>query len=392
MNRKKILIAEDNADMRHVIRLTLGTRNLEFIEAASSDAALQLAQKWQPDVLILDVVMPGELDGYQVCARLKLDGLAPATRIIMLTARTGEAEQARSVGADHYVTKPFSPMVLLSLVHQPRCHLMQTNNETQPVYKQILAMQRAWRKLTAEKELAYRQQAAIIDDLHRVLCEREAAFAALNFAHQETLRRLTLVAAFKDNDTGDHIVRMARYCSLIAEAYGMDHEFCELIEQAAPMHDIGKIGIPDSILKKPGPLTASEWQIMRQHPEYGAKILGGKTVPLFNLAAEIALAHHEKFDGSGYPAGLCGETIPIAARIAALADFFDALTMDRCYRPAFSDREALRMVSEKTGTHFDPAVVAAFSRVMNRIVDARDSINREQTLTPFFNVIAKGIL
>lgn len=257
---------------------------------------------------------------------------------------------------------------------------MQTNLEMQPAYKQILAMKSTWRSLVTEKHLAYRQQAAMIHDLHRLLREREAAFAALDHAHHETLRCLMRAAAFKDDDTAVHIVRMARYCSLIAEACGMDREFCDLIERAAPMHDIGKIGVPDSILKKAGQLAEDEWQIMRRHPEQGAQILGGTTIPLLNLAAEIALAHHEKFDGSGYPAGLRGEAIPIAARIAALADFFDALTMARCYRPAFSDREALRMIAENTGTHFDPEIVAAFDRVIDRIIDVRETINREATL------------
>lgn len=259
---------------------------------------------------------------------------------------------------------------------------MQTNTKTQDVYKQLLSVQRRWSKLTAEKELAYRQQAAIIRERNRARNESETAHAALSHAHKETLRRLTLMATFKDDDTGVHITRMARYCALIAEACGMDQEYCALIEQAAPMHDIGKIGVPDSILKKAGPLTKDEWQIMRRHPEYGAQILGGRPVALLKLAAEIALGHHEKFDGSGYPSGLRGDVIPVAARIAALADFFDALTMDRCYRPAFSDREALHMVRENSGTHFDPAIVAAFERVLDRIVEARETINREGASMP----------
>lgn len=254
---------------------------------------------------------------------------------------------------------------------------MQTDINIEPAHQRFIAMLDTCRNLMAEKKLAHSQQAAIIQDLNHLLGEREAALAAIDHAHRETLRRLALAAAFKDDDTGVHIARMARYCSLIGEGYGMDLAFCGLIEQAAPMHDVGKIGIPDHILQKPGKLTTDEWQIMRRHPEYGARILGGTAVPLLDLAAEIAQAHHEKFDGSGYPAGLQGERIPISARIATLADFFDALTMDRCYRPAFSDSEALHLISQGNGTYFDPAVVAAFERMLERIIDARERINRD---------------
>ena len=148
------------------------------------------------------------------------------------------------------------------------------------------------------------------------------------------------------------------------------------LEQASPMHDIGKIGIPDDVLKKPSKLTEAEWVLMRKHPEYGANILSGSDVPVLQMAEEVALAHHEKFDGSGYPLNLQGEQIPLSARIVALADFFDALTMDRCYRPAFSDEKALAMVKEGSGTHFDPHVVKAFFSVSNDIINERDRINK----------------
>jgi putative two-component system response regulator len=170
---------------------------------------------------------------------------------------------------------------------------------------------------------------------------------------------------------------MSRFSSIIARAYGQDEKYCHLLEQASPMHDIGKIGIPDSVLKKPGKLTEQEWECMRKHPEYGANILSGSDVPVLQLAEEVALSHHEKFDGSGYPSNLKSEQIPLSGRIVALADFFDAITMDRCYRPAFSDEKALAMVKENSGSHFDPDVVNAFFSVSHEIICERDRINEE---------------
>jgi putative two-component system response regulator len=150
---------------------------------------------------------------------------------------------------------------------------------------------------------------------------------------------------------------------------------CRLLEQASPMHDIGKIGIPDNVLQKAGELTEEEWQCMHKHPEYGANILSGSDVPVLQMAEEVALAHHEKFDGTGYPSSLKGKDIPLSGRIVALADFFDAVTMDRCYRPAFSDEKALTMVKESNGTHFDPNVVKAFLSISDEIISERDRIN-----------------
>lgn len=164
---------------------------------------------------------------------------------------------------------------------------------------------------------------------------------------------------------------------MIACAYGQDKKYCYLLEQASPMHDIGKIGIPDNVLQKPGKLTEEEWECMRKHPEYGANILSGSDAPVLQMAEEVALAHHEKFDGSGYSSKLKGKKIPLSGRIVALADFFDAVTMDRCYRPAFTDEKAFDMVNENNGTHFDPEVVKAFFSVSDEIINERDRINKK---------------
>ena len=228
-----------------------------------------------------------------------------------------------------------------------------------------------------EGNAAYKQLERFKNDFMMLLEQKEKSYQALESSHLDTIRRLAIAAEFKDNDTGEHIVRMSRFSSMIARAYGQDEKYCNLLEQASPMHDIGKIGIPDDVLKKPGELTEEEWALMRKHPEYGANMLSGSDVPVLQMAEEVALGHHEKFDGSGYPSNLKGEQIPLSARIVALADFFDALTMDRCYRPAFSDEKALTMIKENSGTHFDPSVVKAFFSVSDDIINERNKINNE---------------
>jgi len=213
-------------------------------------------------------------------------------------------------------------------------------------------------------------------DLQQVVRERDQARLAVRKARLGTLLRLAAATELKDDDTGVHIVRMGHYAALIAAAYGMKPDYCENILYAARMHDIGKIGIPDAILKKPGPLTDEEWVVMKTHPEIGAALLDDSDVPLFQMASQIALSHHEKFDGSGYPSGLRGSDIPLSGRIVAVADYFDALTMDRCYRPALPMEKALSMLRANAGIHFDPTVVQAFFEAKHKILDIRTRINR----------------
>jgi putative two-component system response regulator len=215
-------------------------------------------------------------------------------------------------------------------------------------------------RLEKEKRLVFHQQYALVADFHHLLRTREAGQRALESTHIETFKRLTMATELKDEDTGGHAVRVARYSVIIAKAYGADDAFCRLLEHAALVHDVGKIGIPDSILQKKGALSAEEWLVMRQHPEWGARLLGDGPAPVLRMAAEIALCHHEKFNGSGYPQGLKGDRIPLAARIVAVADFFDAVTSDRCYRKAMPYATALTLLEDGRHAHFDPAVVDAF--------------------------------
>ncbi|MDP2258370.1 MAG: HD domain-containing phosphohydrolase [Caulobacter sp.] len=212
-------------------------------------------------------------------------------------------------------------------------------------------------------------------DIHRLMTERDQALEASRRIRRDALLRLAAAAELKDDDTGVHIVRMGYTSALIALALDCPDDWSERLFYASRMHDIGKLGIPDSILKKPGPLTADEREVMNRHPELGWALLADSDNPLFQLAAEVALTHHERWDGSGYPGGMAGEAIPLSGRIVGVADFFDALTMDRVYRPAFSDERALAMLGEASGSHFDPRVVTAFFTVKERIIAVRDRVN-----------------
>lgn len=189
----------------------------------------------------------------------------------------------------------------------------------------------------------------------------------LKNAYLDTIFRLAMAAEYRDNETGFHVKRMSHYSAVIAEKMGLPDPYVEKILYAAPMHDIGKIGIPDRILKKEGPLTSEEFDIMKLHTTYGARILGGSSSGILQLSEEIALCHHEKWNGKGYPNGIKGEDIPLSGRIVAVADVFDALTSKRCYKNAYSVEKTLRMLEEERGNYFDPKVLDAFLRGMDDI-------------------------
>lgn len=220
-----------------------------------------------------------------------------------------------------------------------------------------------------------KQVSVHIRDLHLLRSKYQHSSVEISAAHLHTLDLVLRIASFKDSDTGTHIVRMGAISALLASALGQSDEWCDLLEQAAPMHDVGKIGIPDAILQKDASLDADEWQVMRAHPTIGAEILNMHDAPVFRLAAEVALTHHEKWDGSGYPQGLKADAIPLAGRIVAVADYIDALTMDRAYRSALDDDTAFDMLATQTGKHFDPQIVECALGIRSNIVNCRNTIN-----------------
>jgi HD-GYP domain-containing protein (c-di-GMP phosphodiesterase class II)/methanogenic corrinoid protein MtbC1 len=243
--------------------------------------------------------------------------------------------------------------------------------------------------------LGEHRRAALSREIEGSSTKLKRALSELEIAQAETVRRLSMAVEFRDEGTGAHIERIGRFSTMLAEQIGMDQEFCERLTHAAPLHDVGKVAIPDSILLKPGPLTAEERAIVETHAEEGYRLVRGSSSSILDMAATIALSHQEKWDGSGYPRGLAGEAIPIEGRIVAVADVFDALTSDRAYRKAFSVDEAVQMMREQRGKHFDPVLLDAFMEVLGRSgPDARPETDplalAETTLETYASAIERG--
>ncbi len=245
--------------------------------------------------------------------------------------------------------------------------------------------------------LGDRGRAALERQVEGRTSDLKRALSELEIAQAETVRRLSMAVEFRDEDTGAHIERIGRFSTLLAEHIGMDEQFCERLGHAAPLHDVGKVAIPDAILLKPGPLTDEERAIVETHAEEGHRLVRGSSSSILDMAATIALSHQEKWDGSGYPRGLKGESIPIEGRIVAVADVFDALTSDRVYRKAFSVEDAVQMMREQRGRHFDPVLLDAFMDVLGEIgPDAREQMRSdpaalvESTLETFASALERG--
>lgn len=283
---------------------------------------IELALSENPNLILLDVMMP-EMTGYEVCKILRKNPKSSRIPIIFVTAMVDEEDEAGGfeAGAVDYITKPVSPSIVKARV---RTHLSLVRNEE------------------------------------------------LRETRLQIIQRLGLAAEYKDNETGLHVIRMSHYSRTLSLALGFSLECAEDLLHASPMHDIGKIGIPDGILQKPGKLMLEEWEIMKKHPTIGAEIIGDHNSSLLQLAKSIALNHHEKWDGSGYPSGLKGDEIPIEARIVALADVFDALTTERPYKKAWEISDAIQYMNRESGKHFDPSIVPIFLDQMPEILEIRE--------------------
>jgi len=318
--RPRLLLVDDEPANLQVLRHVLQD-DYRLLFARDGHKALELARSEQPQLILLDVMMPG-LSGLDVCRTLKAQSATSGIPVIFVTAlaETQDEAQGFEAGAVDYISKPISPPIVRARV---RTHL----------------------SLVRADEL------------------RETRL--------QIVQRLGRAAEYKDNETGWHVLRMSHYSQILALAAGYTDEQAEDLLHAAPMHDVGKLGIPDAVLQKPGPLDEREWAIMRRHPEIGAEILGEHKSGVLAIARSIALAHHEKWDGSGYPTGLAGEAIPEEARIVAIADVFDALTSVRPYKPAWPVEQALGFLREQAGRHFDPRLVALFIEQMPAVLEVR---------------------
>ena len=318
--RPRLLLVDDEPTNLQVLRHVLQA-DYRLLFATDGARALQVAREQRPDLVLLDIMMP-HMDGYAVCCALKADAATASIPVIFITALDDSQDETAGfdVGGVDYLTKPVSPPVVRARV---RTHLSLVR----------------------------------MDEL------RETRL--------QIVQRLGRAAEYKDNETGLHVIRMSHFSQLLALAAGCSPAWAEDLLNAAPMHDVGKIGIPDAVLRKPGPLDADEWATMRRHPEIGAEIIGEHPSGVLQLAREIALAHHEKWDGSGYPRGLAGEAIPLSARIVAIADVFDALTTRRPYKEPWPVQDALDHIAAQAGKHFDPALVALFAPLLPQLLEIR---------------------
>jgi len=335
----RVVIVDDRSTARSLLEGLARTLEPGIIVESYADPvdALMQMQHDAPDLIITDYRMPG-MDGIEFTRRIRSERRLADVPIIIVTVVEDRQirYQALENGATDFLTRPIDPQ---------ECRARCLN---------LLALRRSQKLLS--------DRAQWLED--QVL----QATREVRTRERETLMKLAKAGEYRDTETGNHILRMSKYARLIAEELKLTAMECDEIEAAAPMHDIGKIGIPDVILLKPGRHTPEEQAIMRRHPQIGHEILAGSPSRYLQMGAVIALGHHEKFDGSGYPQGLAGESIPLAARIVAVADVFDALTSDRPYKRAWPFQDALQYVQTESGYHFDPDCVRAFERRIDAVV------------------------
>jgi putative two-component system response regulator len=318
MPTRPILVVDDEP-----YNLAVFSRILEpeyrLVFARNGAEALSAVAKHNPRLILLDIQMP-DMDGYDICKALKANAAISEIPVIFVTTLndSGNEEMGFAVGCVDYLIKPVIPSIVRARV---RTHLSLVQ------------------------------------------------LAKLEKSHRDAIYMLGEVGHFNDDDTGDHIWRMAAYSSLLAKELGWKTQDVELLGLAAPMHDTGKIGIPDAILRKPGKLDEAEWQVMRRHCAYGRQILSKSNAPVFVLAAEVAMYHHERWDGSGYPENLAGLSIPESARIVAIADVFDALTTARPYKQPWPPEKAFQEIRQGAGRHFDPDFVACFVNMQPKVLE-----------------------
>ncbi len=336
MNSKsRILIVDDIAENRRLLA-TIIKKHAEYTVSLANDgyAVLRAIEEYLPDLILLDIMMPG-MDGYEVSQALKSN---PGTRdipIIFLTGVTDVASKVKAFesGGVDYVTKPFNEPELLARIHT-HLHL---------------------------KKLQ--------DHLYELVEEKTRKIERITIALVNALENANL---YNDTDTGNHIKRVSAYSAFLAEKYGCDREFVKRIKLYAPLHDVGKVGIPDDLLKKPGKYTPEEFIAMQEHVVIGARMLEDEEID--QMARNVALCHHEKWGGSGYMQQLAGEAISLEARIVTIADVYDALTSKRVYKKAFADEKTDRIIHEESGKHFEPQIVDIFLRNKSHIVEIRQSL------------------
>lgn len=337
----KILIVDDQPANVTLIEKMLDIDGYQNVISTTDPTQVETMYVEQSsDLVLLDLNMP-VMDGYQVLAKIR-EVEPDYPPIIVLTAQSDRESRIKALdlGARDFLAKPFDRVELMTRIR----NMLEVRIMAKTVKNQNKILDSKVKERTQE----------------------------LNNTRLEVIRRLGRAAEYRDDLTGFHIIRMSRYSQLLASAAGMTEYEAENVLNASPMHDIGKIGIPDNVLLKPGKLDAEEWRIMKTHVDIGVEILSGSDSVLMNMAAEIAQNHHEKWDGSGYPCGLKGEEIPLTGRVVAVADVFDALTTARPYKKAWEVEEAVKFLKEQSGQHFDPGLIELFIEILPEILKIRD--------------------
>ena len=345
----KILVADDDEMIR--------TLHAEFVKGFGYDVEIAVdgieaiaKVGLGVDLLLTDAHMPN-MDGFEVARRVRQSWSSEELPIVMVTSLEAREDRLRAYecGINDFINKPVD------------------NTELKLRLKWLLELKTAQDQLRRSKETLETTVEKRTRALREALEEVTKAQREIQAGHLDTIRRLTIAAEYKDHDTAGHIERIGRYAQVVGMAMHLQPGLVDLLHHAAPMHDVGKLGIPDHILLKPGPLTPDERAIMNTHTTIGGQILAGSTSPVIQMGERVALTHHEKWDGSGYPHGIAGEDIPIEARICSVVDFFDALTMDRPYRKAVPGPKVIEMIHGEVGTSFDPRIVEVFIDVMAEI-------------------------
>lgn len=355
-----VLVADDNPLNRDLLARRLAAQGHRVETVNDGLAALARLERGGVSLLLLDIMMPG-IDGFEVLRRMRRSEALSHVPVIVITAldELDAAAQCIELGAEDYLAKPFNPTLLRARV-----------------------------SACLDKRRLYRQESeyrSILQHCNALLEERvRAQIAEISTAQLAAIYAMSRLAESKDPDTGAHLERMREYCRLLSQqlarmpAYAaeIDARFIDTIYAASPLHDIGKVGVPDHILLKPGKLDAREWDLMRTHTVIGAETLRAVYQQygpndFVRMGIDIAESHHEKWDGSGYPMGLAGDDIPLAARILALGDVYDALTSRRCYKRAYSHCDSRALIVEASGRHFDPHVVEAFLAIEDEFIRIR---------------------
>jgi putative two-component system response regulator len=360
-----ILVVDDQVQNIELLEAHLVPHGYEIIRAVNGEDALDKLSGNQIDLILLDIMMPG-MDGFEVTRRVRQSKKNHLLPVILVTALWETEDRIKGIeaGCDDFISKPIDKLELLARIRS----LLKVKD-----YNDLMLNYRT----ELESEVTARTE------------QLNQALLRLKTTSLDTIYRLSMASEYKDEDTGAHIKRMSRYSAAVARRMGLDENIIETILYAAPMHDLGKIGIPDQILMKPGKLDLAEWKIMKMHTVIGAKILQGSDAEFIKLGESIALSHHEKWDGSGYPNGDKGLEIPIAGRIVAIADVFDALTSKRPYKEPFSIEKSLAIVKEERGTHFDPNVVDAFFDIQDEILNIKKQYSEDnQKIIEFPNMEA----